>query len=163
MAGPESAHAPSVPRRRLRPGLLAAPQKGCAERRGLAGPHGLVSKVQRDTRDVTTSPGLSGRPARDGLRFYPCEPRRTDQASLLGQALLSAADRELSPDAPYLGHTNAPVPGAPCGTRRNARRTQQASTAATCLRNTPRPPLPRSALRNAFRKAPLRERGWIGI
>jgi hypothetical protein len=158
MAGPESEHAPSVPRRRLRPGLLAAPQKGCAERRGLAGPHGLVSKVQRDTRDVTTSPGLSGRPARDGLRFYPCEPRRTDQASLLGQALLSAADRELSPDAPYLGHTHAPVPGVPCGTRRNARRTQQASTAATSLHKPAAATAPDPHIEHACRTCP----SWTG-
>jgi hypothetical protein len=73
-------------------------------------------------------------PTHAGLaRYAHPEPRRTDQASLLGQALLSAADRELSPDAPYVGHTHAPVPGAPCGARRNAHRTQQASTAATDL------------------------------
>ena len=100
---------------------------------------------------------LTGIPRAMGYGLIPAEPRRTDQASLLGQALLSAADRELSPDAPYVGHTHAPVPGAPCGARRNAHRTQQASTAATSLHTPAAATAPDPHIEHACRTCP----SWI--
>ena len=126
-------------------------KKGGAERRGLPGPHGLVSKGKGDTRDFTTSPrsvrasrarwssALSRKSGLPDLRIKTPisgkpeigEPRRSDQAFLLGEALLSAAGG-IPHRMRRIWDTNAPDPETPVarGQRAGRSRLQPPSAAA---------------------------------
>ena len=94
-------------------------------------------------------------PTHAGLaRYAHPEPRRTDQAFLLGEALLSAADRNSHQMRRMWAIRTLQSRRAPCGARRNARRTQQASTAATVCINR-RGHRSRSAHRTCLQDMPL--------
>jgi hypothetical protein len=104
-------------------------KEGGAGRRGLAGPHGLVPKNKRHENCLPRGPVCRRRPARGVLGLIPAqagfarfahpEPRRSYQAFLLGEALLSAAGG-IPHRMRRIWDTNAPDPETPVAPGRGA-------------------------------------------
>lgn len=156
------------------PGLRAslAPKKGRAGCRGLAGPHGPCAKGREhtgiaasagsdpDIPHATVCAGLWRFQRRRPTQLAPHEPRWSYLAFPFSDRPFSIHRwRAPTPAQSCLGTRKAPDPESPVtrGQMRAGHRTAWA--AATRVRHTLRPSPPRSASRNAFRKAPLSERG----
>ena len=127
--------------------------EGGAGRRRLAGLHGLMCE-KKTHQKFYRSRRKSRHPARSVGGFIPAEPRRSYQAFLLGEALLSAAGEPLTGRSVFgiREHQTRRL----CAPR-SARRTQQASAAARRA-NAPRPPLPTRTFQVRIRNGP----SWAG-
>ncbi len=158
----ETAHAPSVPRRGMRPGLSRTPpkQRGRAGCRGLAGPHVWCGKGRSTRICLPRVPeAIPASRTRWFFGLLRANPGGVTKAFLFGRGPSIHRWRVFSPARSCLGHGKRQTREDPVARGQRAGH-RTAWAAETRVRRTLRPPRPRSASRNRLPEgAPFGERG----